>query len=112
MCEVRPQNVLLMYYHLLAAHNILSYCLFSSFRCKDGTEFGTGFGSLQCKTGCGLLSSCDPLKEDADWVCSGCKKKVPGKECVGKFDELDKKLKTLSKEAAESKESIMDFEKV
>jgi len=83
-------------------------------RCNDGTEFGTGFCSLQCNDcNCnGLISSLNPIDEGADWICGGCKKKRTGKECITLLDDLYNKLDKLSKSADDNKESILNFEKL
>ena len=81
-------------------------------RCCDGSEFGTGFGCLQCNECDGLISSSNPRDEVADWSCGGCSKKRSGKECVAILDELNTKLVKLSKSADDNRDSISDFEKV
>ena len=81
-------------------------------RCCDGTEFGTGFGCLQCDECDGLISSSNPRDEAADWSCGGCSKKRSGKECVAILDDLNTKLAELSKSADDNRASILDFEKV
>jgi len=81
-------------------------------RCCDGTEFGTGYGSLQCDGCDGILSSSNSRDEGAEWTCGGCAKKRSGKECVGVLDELNNKLAKLSKSADDSRDTISDFEKI
>eukprot|EP00092_Neocalanus_flemingeri_P013011 GFUD01014021.1.p1 GENE.GFUD01014021.1~~GFUD01014021.1.p1 ORF type:complete len:502 (+),score=117.10 GFUD01014021.1:107-1612(+) len=81
-------------------------------RCKDGSEFGTGFGSLQCKDCDGLVSSTDPRNGEAEWLCGGCKKTRTGKECIAILDDLHTKLEKLSESADDNKESVLSFEKL
>jgi len=81
-------------------------------RCCDGTEFGTGYGCLQCNDCDGIISSSNPTDEAADWSCGGCSKKRSGKECVAILDELSTKLAKLSKSADDNRDSISDFEKI
>lgn len=81
-------------------------------RCNDGTEFGTGFGSIQCEGCNGLISSTNPTDEGAEWICEGCNKRRAGKECIAVLDDLQNKLDILSKSADDNKESIINFEKL
>merc|ERR1712106_504402 len=81
-------------------------------RCLDGTEFGSGFGSVQCKDCEGFISSSDSRNEGAEWKCGGCNKKSSGKECVALLDEMNNKLITLTKSADDNKETIHDFEQL
>jgi len=66
-------------------------------RCLDGTELGTGFSSLLCKScpGC-FISSTDPRNPSADWKCSGCNKIAKGSDCAAKLESLENKLKEYS----------------
>jgi len=79
----------------------------SCVRCKDGSEFGTGFGSVVCKDCQGCVSSTTPGNDDSDWECSGCPKKIPGKDCVAVLDSLSSKLE----EGSNSLEA-KDYEKI
>jgi len=65
-------------------------------RCSDGTELGTGFSSLVCKSCTGsshLISSTDPRLPSADWKCSGCNSTTKGSLCSAKLESLENKLK-------------------
>lgn len=64
-------------------------------RCSDGSELGTGFGSLACQGCPGSLSSTNSMVETADWKCSGCGKTNPGATCVAVLDKLKKQLDCL-----------------
>jgi len=81
-------------------------------RCMDGTEMGTGYGSLICLQCEGLLTSSNPKDKDAKWICSGCKIEELGTECVKIFDDLDKDLGVLSNDADNDKDSVLAFEKI
>jgi len=68
-------------------------------RCLDGSELGTGFSSLLCKSCPGsscLISSTDPRNPSADWKCSGCSKTTKGSACAAKLESLENKLKEYS----------------
>ena len=84
----------------------------SYFRCKDGTEYGTGFGSLQCQSCEGFLSSSDPRNIDAEYICGGCNKKKNGRECIALLDALNVKLIKLSESADDNKETATSFDQV
>jgi len=68
-------------------------------RCLDGTELGTGFSSLVCKScpaeASSIISSTDPKNPSSDWKCSGCGSATKGSTCVQKMESLQNKLKDL-----------------
>jgi len=64
-------------------------------RCSDGSERGTGFGSIACKGCPGNLSSTNSMAETADWQCSGCGKTSPGTTCIAVLDKLRKELESI-----------------
>jgi len=81
-------------------------------RCKDGTEYGTGFGSLQCQSCEGFILSADPRNIDAEWICGGCNKKTNGRECIDLLDALNVKLIKLSESADDNKETATSFDQL
>ena len=84
------------------------YLITQLFRCKDGSEFETNLGSLNCSDCEGVFS---PVSESA-WACSQCKKQRDSKLCVATLEQLDKELKSQSEDADCSKETVLQFEKV
>jgi len=84
----------------------------SCIRCMDGTEFGTGYGSISCSKKCsGVLS---PVAGKGDWKCSSCNETRPGGDCTRILDDLDHKLelalKDLKQDTAEYYESLLKQE--
>ena len=66
------------------------------FRCCDGTEFGSGFGSIVCPD-CKAEVSPTSVEEDVDWLCEGCKKKKPAKDCIEVLEKLNMELEEAPK---------------
>jgi len=88
VCRVDPTKCNLFRKRLIQEALLDCNCI----RCKDGSEYGTGFGSLVCGDCEGSVSSTDPGKEDSDWECVGCNKIQSGRECVAVMDSLNSKL--------------------
>ena len=83
---------------------------FVCLRCKDGSEFGTGFGGLQCPNCSGIMSEISP--DSSCWSCSGCNMEKASQECRDLLDKLEMELKQKSEKADNSKESVQEFENV
>jgi len=66
-------------------------------RCEDGSEYGTGFGSVVCADCNGIVSPIDSKKEGSDWKCLACNKVWPSKHCVAILEGLVTKLEEEKK---------------
>lgn len=69
-------------------------------RCSDGSEAGTGFGSLACTCG-GLVSPCSP---GVPWKCPDCGSEREESECIELLETLRKKLE----EGADDLQVLLD----
>ena len=81
------------------------------FRCKDGSEFGTGFGGLQCPECSEIMSESNSFSSPP-WRCSGCHLEKASQDCRDLLDKLELELKEKSEKADNSKESVQEFENV
>ena len=64
-------------------------------RCKDSSEYGTGYGSVSCSQCPGFLSSSTGT---TSWKCSSCKESKPEKECTKILEDLNSKLERAAKD--------------
>ena len=63
-------------------------------RCLDPTEFGTFYGGLKCElcSDSGICVPTDGNDFEADWACSGCQGRFPGKELLEQLKYLNENI--------------------
>lgn len=65
-------------------------------RCKSPTELNTHFSSLKCnKCDPGLICTTDPYDEEAEWKCSHCDFKSPGRNVAKMIETIEKEIAQL-----------------
>ena len=67
-------------------------------RCEDGSEYGTGYGSLVCSHCSGFMSPSNHHQPTNQWTCSTCGEKKSGAECIATLEKLQKILDEAEKD--------------
>ena len=77
-------------------------------RCSDGSEFGTGFGGVQCNDCDGILT----MITDDEWRCAECGQGRGAEQCQDLLTNLNTELSLLSHQADQSRQSVLEFQNV
>ena len=77
-------------------------------RCSDRSEFGTGFGGVQCNDCDGILT----MITDDEWRCAECGQERGAEQCQDLLTNLNNELSLLSHQADQSRQSVLEFQNV